>query len=504
MAKTYKITLILLLSLTVYSCYELPDNFTLPEWDVDLNIPITHQEYKLEEIIKSDKHIGFDSLKGGLAYSFNSDTTFRSFSIEEFLEDQLDGSYSKTNTPLAGGRAEAMLTLNNGARIDSAYIESGTMAASITNFSNQVLNFKLTFPELLSSNSNSLIIQGSAEPNAIFEFEKDLAHFSYGNPDSENNDKIRFFVEASGDFPPDTVAIEVEIKGTRLRYVEGVLPETAVNTMAGAFELPLTEDVRKFRDKVILGNARFTLKGEYLSEHEDIFDVILQNLRINGIRSGGGVIELKQSGDYIREIEVKDGKFVNVFTSDNSNISEFLSFLPDSVSISTGALFNPNMKSAIATMLDSIRLSFHFSALGAIKLDTVSFADTLLFEISTEYRDEIRNAKSAEIKFEFDNRIPLSSRLSATFADSSFNHYFDKEFEVPGAKILTSNSVPSPVMTEHIIKLNSTEIQQLSETGHILFDWKFLTVDTQYEIIMRPEYRVGIKVYCGIRYGISQ
>ncbi len=504
MAKTYIIALIFLLSLTANSCYELPDNFTLPEWDVDLNIPITQQEYKLEDIIKRDKYIGYDSLNGGLAYILKSDTTYRQFSIEEFLDNQMDGSYSNFQAPLANGKAEAMLTLNNGARIDSAFIESGTLEASITNFADNVLDFKLTFPELLNSQGNSLIIYGSAEPNGKYILDQDLALFSYGNPDSGNNDKIRFVIEATGDFIADTISIEVAIKDTRLGYVEGVLPETKIDTMSGAFTLPLTDDVRKFRDKVYLGNVQFTLNGKYVSDYEEIFDVVLQNLKINGIRNDGNEIELKQAGNYIEDIYVDNGGFAKVFTSDNSNISEFLSFLPDSISITTGALFNPNMKSAIATILDSIRLSFHFSALGAIKLDTISFTDTLMFEISPEYRDEIRNAKSADIKFEFDNRIPIGSQLIAAFADSSFNLYFTKNFDVPGAEILTANASPSPVIIDHVITLDSTEIQQLATTGYILLDWKFSTTETQYEIIIRPEYTVGVKAYCGIRYTIKQ
>jgi hypothetical protein len=50
----HSILLFLTVSFGLFSCFDVPDEFVAPVWDVDLNIPVSVKKYTLADILKDD------------------------------------------------------------------------------------------------------------------------------------------------------------------------------------------------------------------------------------------------------------------------------------------------------------------------------------------------------------------------------------------------------------------------------------------------------------------
>ena len=72
--------------LNLTGCFDLPNDVIMPQWDVDLNVPLLKKAYTLEDIIKSDKepNISIDPIDS--LYVIQSDNYLSTSGISEFLQ----------------------------------------------------------------------------------------------------------------------------------------------------------------------------------------------------------------------------------------------------------------------------------------------------------------------------------------------------------------------------------------------------------------------------------
>lgn len=111
-------TVLLTFIFTFYSCFDKPDPFVSPNWDVDLLIPVTNKKFELIEIMEKDSSFLFSSSNPemlGLLY-FHDTQKFKSFKTDNNIKiNAFTYSYSQTLGPL---RINLPIPIYTGIRVE--------------------------------------------------------------------------------------------------------------------------------------------------------------------------------------------------------------------------------------------------------------------------------------------------------------------------------------------------------------------------------------------------
>jgi len=477
----------------------------MPEWNTDLNLPLTKKEYQLRDLIREDKYIRIDSTAGNMFYRLVSDTITKNTSVEDFIKNQLNTDESRLDIAIKNVVGSGELNFSNGASIDSAFIKEGIINIQIQNNGTSDINFELTLPGLLTLNGSNYRLSGSIKANGTFTKDIDLSGYSFTNKQQTDKNKIKMICKVNSSNPNGTASVKLKIAQSKLKYISGILPAKLLESLNRAIELPVKDDIKRFRDKIQLNDARLILDAKYLSNHIEPFEITLKNVKIYGKRLDGSKIYLKGSdgsenlGDYY----VSNGKLYKEFSNSNSNIAEILSFLPDSLLLSGDILMNPNVKHGIATDNDSLSVKVYFTATSSMNFDYISYGDTTAFEIADIDRSRLRDANSARLIYEITNSLPLDAALSINFTDKALNILFKKSLTISGA-ILTDdlgNTSPSFIKSEFV--LDSAEIRNLALSEKVIFNIKVKTSGASGKVVLKPDSRLNILSYCEINYHLK-
>ncbi len=505
-----KYLLLLLIPFLINSCNDMPTKFNSPNWDTNLRFPITEKSYNLEEIIKISKNIQIDSSSGAgnFKYKLVSDDYIQNFVLQDFLKDQLNGTYENLEFFVTNADTLAFIELSSGASIDSAYMSGGDIELTIDNKSKGTVSFTVGMPSLKANDGTSFEIIGNVAANTKSSSSKSLINYSYSTKQQPVPTQMLWKVKTVGSFTGEKVNVSLKITNTKLRFVQGNIPSKDLAPITRAVSLPLTKDVKDFRDKFSLKSATLFIKANYISPVKNIYDVYLKNVKIMGIRNGGGTMVLKtETGlDNFGDILIQNGYRLKTFDNSNSNISEFLSFLPDSIVLTTGITVNPKNKSGAATENDSIRITVSFSALSNIGITNYTRFDTLALEIDNKYRDEMLNGRYAKIIYEVTNGIPLKNDFDIIFADNFVKPLFTQKVSVSGATVGNNNVVtPSSPLPAATFELDSSQIVQLSKAYKVIIGLKTETTNPTGNGInyFKPDMILKLKSYGEVKYHIK-
>lgn len=502
-----KYLILLIIPLLFNSCDNLPTSFKSPNFDTNIHFPITEKSYTLDEIIKINKNIQIDSSSGNgnLKYKLVSDDYIQNFVLQDFLKDQLNGSYENLEFFVATKDTLAYIDIASGASIDSAFMAGGDFEISIDNKSKGEVSFTVGMPNL-KENGTSFEIIGNVGPNAKTVVNKSLTNHAYSSKDQPLPTQMLWRVKMVGQFNGEKVNVSLKITKTKLGFVQGNIPSKDLAPITRSIGLPLTNDVKDFRDKFNLRTATLFVKANYLSPVKNIYNVLLKDVKIVGKRNGAGTMQLKNKdgSDNFGNFSIENGNYLKAFNNDNSNISEFLSFLPDSITLSTGITVNPNNKSGAATENDSIRITVSFNALSNIDITNYTRFDTLALEMDASYRDEIRNGRYAKIFYEVTNGIPLKNDFNIIFADAKSDSLFSHKISINGATVgnneIVTSTLPLPAST---FELDSAEIIKLSNAYKVIIGLKTETPPGNSTNIFKPDMKIKIKSYGEIKYHIK-
>lgn len=489
------------------SCVDLPNDFDLPSWDVDLNIPLTERTYELEEIIKLDSNISINKVGDDYLYTLNSEEYERTFQLSDFIDGQFDGIYDEDfKIPVQTADTSIYVSFSNGTKIDSAYLTNGQITLIASNNSSENVKFILTFVELQDDNSNPLIMEvdmlGSQQNKIV---SADMSNYSYSSSDRE---KILIRGEMFSDNPSaDEVSFNFEFSDSKFSYIKGNLPPQRLDDMNEYVELPLTDDILEMRNSIFLGNAKLELSAEYVSKYEnqEIFEIQFDSLKINGKRNTGLDMPLTDNfgNDNLGKITFTKGSFYKLFDNSNSNISEFLSFLPDNLHIFSPVIMNPEDKNGVITDEDKIDIKVKFNAKSALRIDTLEYTHIEEFDIGDD-TTHIKNSKHITLTFLVTNTIPTREEVVAKFVDENGTVLFTKDLEIPGGKITESGKMDlTPVKSETEFELDEIEIGHLLNTKDIEIDMILMTTDEDKFAVFGPKQWVKIKAYATIKYNIE-
>ena len=258
-----------------------------------------------------------------------------------------------------------------------------------------------------------------------------------------------------------------------------------IKRTAGGFNL---NDGVDYRGKFFIREGILNLKSEYVSPHQNNFDIEFSNVKIIGARNNGEEKFLVRNDGQNISYRLINGVYDLTLDQTNSNLTEFVSFLPDSIVITSEYILNPSNDpiSRIVTNIDSIKFSAQFTTKSIFAMKQTNYSDTLAIEISQDDRKRIREVVDADLTIHLENAIPIDAFVKATIADENYSPLFTltknqagiDSLQFHGSQVnINTGQIISPTLTLNSIKLDSIQIVQFSNAHYIIISTTLNTVN---------------------------
>jgi len=461
-------------------CVKIPSDLVVPEWDTNFNLPIVNKTYTLNDIIRSQDYITTQATANGDSlYLIQSENYSISSNVGSFV--QVTNPAYVRNIYINAGNTNAdtiYIPFPEGAQLDSASFISGKFALHVSNSTSANVTLNLMCPGLYGSNGSRFNVRRYISSNQQDTAAYNLAGYNYKVPANQINNKgsLQVILNTTSNLLVSYISLDLYLSDFHFRSVSGIIPPKSLGTKTESFNLNLG-DAANFRNKVFLQNGKLNLNVDYLSKYSKPFGIEVQDLNIIGIGENGTQFYLKDSTGSSNFNFKFVGSYQLLFTQKNSNINDFISFLPSKVILTAGYEMNPDDKEGSASIDDSVKFSTHFSTTSYLSLKTSTIIDSTKFSgFSKDDRENIRKAKFVNLSVSADNGIPLTSYLQITLADSLHRRLFtvtnnsngSDSMYIPGADVDQSGNVSSRTPSTIIVQLDSTETLKFSEAYYAI------------------------------------
>ena len=501
-------------------CYEIPNEIIFPEWNVDLNIPIANKKFTIDELIREQGFLATENLSiedsiyimGTEIYDLNTD-------ISDFI--QLVGFAKLTNIPVFTDSQNVTLYFDfpEGAVLDSAEFLSGTLNFSVNNPTNSEVTLNLVIPGINDQGVNPLLIEIITPPQNVNSISSNLEGLRYKVP---NNQPSEFYNSlmvntsvTNGNGIGNVVYLDFSTSDFLFSYVSGVMPATSLGIHENSFGF--ATELSDYRDKTILRAAEMIVDARFITQFSDPYPVDVNNLNIVGLRSDGLQFLLRDStGNENMFIHIEDGLFKQAFNESNSNITQFISFLPDTILLVAEYVMNPDGKKGAAAIDDSISFNTTFTISSFLALKKSTVVDSGTIDLSQDEKDAIRDGNSVSITIELENAIPLAGWIRMDVVDEYHNHLFtithnsnDTDTLFFNAAVVDENGeVIQPFTNPPItIELNSSQIEMMTRAKFAVYSVTLRTSDAFQNppkiVAIRPNAWVKLRSYGTINYRIK-
>jgi hypothetical protein len=526
MIKNFIAFLILTTSLFIYGCFDLPNEVIVPEWDVDLNLPVINKYYSLEDIIQSEKdpYISIDPADG--LYLLETEKYVLSSDVSDFLF--IENESANENIPiyvLSGEELNLFFQFANEIEIHSGSFSTGLFTFRLANYSTtETITVNFRIPGFRDLNGNEVSIDDQIAPLETKNIYYNLKDNIYREPsDQDENFKGKIWIIASGYTTTGSPAAGLlDMYTTNISFHEayGYFPRKSLGTRSVTHQINLGSDILDFRDKAVFKEAKLVLDAQYISSEESIFEIEVRELRIEGKRKDGIIKQLEHSDWGITTYRTNSGSFNALFDENNSNIDEFISFLPDTVTLTAEYIMNPSDDKTYRYVnhSDSIIFESKFETKSHLSLRNSTVVDTSLFELSANDRAQILKGNTADLTIEVENAIPLTAFFNIKFLDENFNDLFsisdtqpgDDSLRFAGAEINSLTGASSnPVSGSSFIALSREQLELLTKAVYLISSTTVRTKNAADEISvppfvsLRPNDWIKIRAYGKFSYRIK-
>lgn len=506
--------------LLLFGCFELPDQLILPEWDTDLNIPIANKRFTIDELIKKQGFIATDGLTiEDSIYVMESEVHKLDSDISDFV--QLIGFEPLNDIPVFTNLPTITIYIQfpAGAEIDSAGFLSAAFNFNVENPTNEEVILNLLIPGITDPANNPLLVEIITPPQGSASLNKDLQGHKYTIPENQPSEfRNSLMINISASNPSgsgEIVFLDFSTTNFMFSYVSGIMPATSLGTRDNTFAFATA--LADYRDKTIIREAKMVLDALLITRLNDPYPVFLNNLNIIGLRSDGVQIMLEDStGNSNMFIHVESGTLQKEFNQGNSNVTEFVSFLPDTILLRAEYIMNPDNQRGSATIEDSVsfRTTFTMKSFVALKKSTV--VDSSDIELTQEEKDDIGDANSASVVIELENAIPVSGWFKIDMMDANNNLLFTISRNSNGTDTLFFESAPVNEEGEVIrsftnppitVTLDSPQIEMLTRVKYAVYSASLQTSDAFQDpptiIALRPGAWLKIRSYGTINFRIK-
>ncbi len=536
--KALKIILIVIAVLSFSSCIDTPKDMVLPNWDVDVNLPITSKTYTLVDIIDPNSNpnltisgeAGSDSLYVLMANDLE-DTSPVADNIMipiKVIPENLDISGTGT------GSNDIIYTPDKDYRIDSAEFYTGSFYLELENRDNtSSLNYKIWIPGFKKKTDKSVLsIEGSLNPGEIRYAELPITDYRYAqlkkyayNSDSTQRADgilIRGKAVVSG---TQEIKFYSRVANSKITFsrIVGKIKKTELSYQKSRFDNSFGKQTIGFNSKINFKSIRMNLLGRTIGTLRN-FKIILDSLSIMGqnkLSNGslGSPYYLRIQGkEYFTDTLIAGTDYNRIFTQTNTNLSDFLSKFPDVITLGSKVILDnitPNSAGAVSNK-DSIRFNIDLTAPMIISVADAGFTDTLDVDISDNDREDIVKGNSANLTVEIQNSIALGLIAKCTFTDRNYNPLFSiknsvdnkNEFLISPASV-DINGIPiSSVNTKLNCVLVNDDFEKFKNAEFIIIELKIRSTGSTSStfgpfVQVRAKDWLKFRVYGGVNYNLD-
>ncbi len=518
MSKTvyyFSLPILFLLTLFMSGCLDIPKNLVMPQWDVDLNIPIVNRSYSLNDIIKKQNYISVqDSGTPNDIYLIQSDEYSISKDVSTFV--QAIGNESTNDNVITGAGSKTIyVQFPGGVTINKAVFSSGNLSYSFSNPSAQTVTVSFSIPGIsINGNTFSKTIQIGAlgtVSNTV-----DFAGADYNLPPNQPSffsNSLQVILDASSTLPA-TIGVNLTASDFYFSTATGIIPKKRLGEKSSTFALNIG-NAKDYRGKVQLKDANLYLDAKYIpaATNNNPFQIEVDSLTIIGIRNDGTAPMYLDIPDSAKTFIFSGTDKHFDFNSLNSkNITDFISYLPDSVEVSAVYYMNPNNQSGTVASGDSVKFTASFSTTSYLAINNSSTTDTTnMGDLSDNDRSKIRDSQSAFLSINVQNGIPLNASMVVKLVDSLYHPLFtltnnitsNSTFTVSPANVDQNGNVTSEGVTSLKVQLDSTQTDLLSHAQYAIYTVSIQTPNSPTRVAIRPDDQIQIQVFGGVKFRVS-
>lgn len=462
----------------------------MPEWDVELNVPIAQKYYTLDSIIGEQKYLSADASTN--IYVIKSDTFIQRANLIDFIEVEQGFTSDNNNINPENGSNQVFLEFRSDeVDIDSAVFKEGSIVLNIRNTTSLPCTFNAETPGI-KKDGKSLILSSFLLPGESKELKANLNGYSYSVPAEQKMfPRIfwkQFWIKAAATSLNDNVnneqvSFDVNISNFYFSLVKGKFPETNAGRHTTAFAFQSSDDIKEYRDKISVKEAELKLRAIYNAQYANSFEINVDSLTIVGKRNNGQLMNLTDStGSKFLSMSISSGERSFAFNEKNSNIKNFLSFLPDSIIIDATYKIDGNDQTGTVTNLDAVQFSTDFNTKSILSLKQTTLTDTLEVDLSQENRDKILNGKSAAINLEVENALPFDVAGKIVLMNENYQPLFtlkdisgSEYLNISAAKVSSLGERTSNSISSLKINLTAQQIELFSKAYYASIEVKVNT-----------------------------
>jgi hypothetical protein len=404
-------------------------------------------------------------------------------------------------------------------QVDSGEFSTGVINLTVDNPTSDSVSVILKIPAFYDVQGNYISMQIDIAGGQTNSLDYNLEGYKYKRPPDHPvnlNNSFRLIIRAFSQPPGNIVYTDMSVSNLSFNYVTGVLPSKSLGNKISTYDFDV-DDVEEYRDRSLLRDARLNLRADYVSIFNAPNLIEVRNLNIIAKRNDGTELFLKDKADNpFFTIRITNGSINTAFTEVNSNITDFITFFPDSVILRAEYVVNPDNSSGIFSCQDSIRFETDFSTRSYLALRTITINEESEAVISEIDREDIRNGKGADIKIEIENGIPLLAWFKIDLYDENDSYLFtltknDAEgdsISFGAAPVNASGDVIQPnINPAKTITLDESQVQLFSRVHHLKYRISFSTTGVNSNppqiVAIRPSDYIKMKTYGKIKYKIS-
>lgn len=505
----------------IIGCFDLPEELILPEWDVDLNVPITNKTYTIYDMFKPEsKNSLTTTLTGDDFYLVQSGDYGAKSEVANYLDMFDQGPISQSfvipaNTP----ETTTFLAFPDEMEIEEATFKSGFLSFAIQNPSNGLILTLFRIPGIIKPNGTELQIECSLPAFSSDSIIYDLTNHRYSipvNQPEQNKNSLQMVASANSSVSGSFENVNSYLFNFSFSSLTGSIQRTSLGNKRISTSLDLN-DAADFRDKFFIKEGSLSLRTEYISTNQNNFGFEVSNIQISAMRKNGEQKLLRRIDGQSITFSLVNGSYNLTFNESNSNLTEFISFLPDSVVISAEYILNPSNDHLVKTVSnqDSIKFSVQLSTKSIFAIKQTNFTDTLEIDLSQDDREKIRDGMGADLNIYLENAIPIDAFVKVTLTDENYSPLFTLTKNQNGVDSLqflgsqvnnNTGQIISPTVTLNTIKLDSAKIMQLSNAHYVIISTTMNTKNATNENPNPPTVQfkssdwVNIKCYGRVKY----
>lgn len=485
-------------------CGKIPSDFTAPtKWDVGIYLPLLEEEYGILELFDDADSINIDSNSVPGMFEIVTDTFWRKDPVSNLVEDLVKLDSSNLDIPPVSGTMPVFIPFKNGTSIDTAYFIDGYIEITVSNGTSGTMDFQIVFPGAHTILGNQFTI---AETVAAGKTEEhlyplnDIAYSSRNYPDNKNSIKA----EVTVDYENTDGAANVffDMGGTRVSYAEGIIKQTEPKFSSESIAVELDSNIREYADNITFLQPTLNLQASYKANHSHFYDILLEENTFSGRNNSGDSIIIRDSDGQIalRKMYIRNGRFDTLLTSQNSNIEDFINFYPDYLSLRSLININPEEKFGIIAEHDTINIMAILSLGNRIKIENLTYRDTVDVDIDEDFKTELARADSLILYFTVENSMQLAPEIKIDFMNSIYEILLSK------ATVFEASDTASPddYKTSKVqIALTGDEISLFEDTDYLRLSVLLNTAGQDGSMGLHTRDSIKISSKCTLKFPID-